>query len=623
MLPENPVEVLGINDAHRRSDVGDADLWTADQIALFPTQIYRYQIPTLTPRVWPKAQRITQATYNADFLRRDPLAARVLAALNPEGAAPRVVVAGGAAAAPYYETRVTASDVDFFVVGLDGDQSEELWKLVRDFTQSFCEACLDNDEGVLADFLGGDPGELVYKLAMGVLTLTLQVRVRYKVYKARKYQLILRTYPSGSAVVHGFDVPACCTFYDGRTAWSSTLGAYAHFFRVNLVNPAYRSTTYEPRLVKYFKRHYALGFVHLAAGALQNKAQLQLPHLTITTQLVRGNRAVGSVKAAAAGAKTGSDYESVAVNPNPQDWPWTSEGVAHYATRFVNLAQLVSGTNRFISVRCSSGLFDNRCRDDDGNLEWFPPGGEAERPPTFAEIFSREVFEHAVRAVARETYDSTTPVRINSLCKYLGMSTAEVGIFTEKLQALIIENPGRKVVVTEALQPFKDQLVERYDAAAEAPIEWWIKTDPGRQHTASLNPRMENPAEWYGPELTAAEPGTASLNVLAQSLLAALEDESLSNGGSGPVYYGYCSLCLAPLARSAPNTIILPCGHVFHAVFYADSECRGLLHWMREHSDCPCCRKDFDLSVNSHLSDYDVSGVDECPPVHLHIDWPS
>ena len=31
-FPTNPVEVLAINDAHRRYDVGNADLWTADEI---------------------------------------------------------------------------------------------------------------------------------------------------------------------------------------------------------------------------------------------------------------------------------------------------------------------------------------------------------------------------------------------------------------------------------------------------------------------------------------------------------------------------------------------------------------------------------------------------------------
>jgi len=111
----------------------------------------------------------------------------------------------------------------------------------------------------------------------------------------RKYQLFTTAYPSGSAAVHNFDVPACCTFYDGRTAWSSTLGAYAHLFRVNLVNPKYRSPTFGLRLVKYFKRYYALGFVHLATKELQ-QLKLSVYDLNVTPQLVCGNWATGDVQ---------------------------------------------------------------------------------------------------------------------------------------------------------------------------------------------------------------------------------------------------------------------------------------------------------------------------------------
>ena len=52
------------------------------------------------------------------------------------------------------------------------------------------------------------------------------------------------TTASVSALLHGFDVPACCVAYDGRATVMTSLAAWAHANRVNPVNPAYRSTTY-------------------------------------------------------------------------------------------------------------------------------------------------------------------------------------------------------------------------------------------------------------------------------------------------------------------------------------------------------------------------------------------
>jgi len=210
--------------------------------------------------------------------------------MNPEGAAPRIVVAGGAAAAPYYEKTVKASDADFFAVGLT---TEELPELASDFILAFCRS-----HERLADSLSNDLGVLT--LSESALTIALQVHSRCQQRSGRhsvvrKYQLFTKAYSSGSAAVHSFDVPSSCTFYDGRTAWSTTLGAYAHLFRVNLVNPLYRTSTFEPRLIKYFnRRYYALGLVDLATKALQTKIEIR--HFVITPRRVCGNWAVGDVQ---------------------------------------------------------------------------------------------------------------------------------------------------------------------------------------------------------------------------------------------------------------------------------------------------------------------------------------
>jgi hypothetical protein len=81
---------------------------------------------------------------------------------------------------------------------------------------------------------------------------------------------------------------------------------------------------------------------------------------------------------------------------------------------------------------------------------------------------------------------------------------------------------------------------------------------------------------------------------------SATSDSAASH--TGPVYaVDSCALCLSSLARGgSPNSITLPCGHRFHAA----SECRGLLPWIRSHSECPYCRKNFLEGYSAARPDY-------------------
>ena len=43
-----------------------------------------------------------------------------------------------------------------------------------------------------------------------------------------------------------------------------------------------------------------------------------------------------------------------------------------------------------------------------------------------------------------------------------------------------------------------EKLLARRELVAEQPIDWWISASPGRQWTASHDPRAVTPAAWYG-----------------------------------------------------------------------------------------------------------------------------
>lgn len=74
----------------------------------------------------------------------------------------------------------------------------------------------------------------------------------------RHVQIILRLYASPTEVLLGFDIDACCIGFDGRRVLCLERCALALARRRVVVNPARRSLTYEPRLLKYARRGFAL-----------------------------------------------------------------------------------------------------------------------------------------------------------------------------------------------------------------------------------------------------------------------------------------------------------------------------------------------------------------------------
>ena len=578
----DPFEVFRINDEHRRPDMPpEADLWTIDTLVGLGHQGYTFPVPTLVPPYWPPAQDVKQKTYDALFEKEFPIAIKILRAV-PEN----LVVAGGAAAWPLGELFAKAGDVDFFVVGIDPNDEAALWAKAAEFF----EACKDAVEAWAAN--DDSASSFVQLLTPGLLTLVVNFPCLPSYWK---FQLIMRAYPSVSALLHAFDVGSACVAYDGQTAKMTTLGVYAHAFRVNLVNPKYRSTTYEKRLAKYFDRNFAIAFPHLRRGALSPGAKLVLPHITLAVTAAGGNWAAGRPEISSPASS--SEYE-----PTLSWWGWADDpsDLSRYGISFVNLAQLASGQNRFAIVGATViGEHDVEEREDIRYIPFAkyarPAGPELRVGPTFADVFSYEDFLAAVGVVSRGVYnDGVRHIRPNSLTKYLGLTREEAQTFIETLSQTLIANPDKKVTLTGPLEFLKERLTRRYLAAAEKPIEWWITRAPERQFTASLDPRMEHPAEWYGKENVEDDAETAAAGtteVYVESLRAALAARTPRPDAPGESK-DQCPLCLGPLHSGDPNCVIPVCGHVIHWARTAENGCKGLIAWVRNEGrgDCPICR---------------------------------
>lgn len=565
VLLEDPIELFRKNDEYKYdAKDGTVDLWTADEIAEFPITSYQQRVTTVTPKFWPKPSIITQEIYNKYFDYCDPFAGEILRKMNPKDVSPRIIVAGGAATAPYYfETGFRPSDIDFFAVGLDGNNEDDLWKLIHDFMSVFCKICNPN----------GDY-KILQILTPGLLTLYVQLG-KYSYSERKKYQFILRCYPSAAAVVHGFDIPSCCTFYDGYISKSTTLGAYAHHFRVNLVNPEYRYNTYEYRLEKYFYKTYAIGFVHLDKEALIDKDLVKLPHINIYIDKICNG--IGRIEHTDIVPR--SSYENIECNSLLID---NLEGK-------INLAQLAADKGYYTIVRPTNKLIKFS--------EWY--GGETTRAPIFEEVFTRNMFEHTINNVI----DSSENYKLNGdhLKKYLGMFDKEIIIFLKQLAEVRVFNPNKKILVANSLQYFKNRLSIRYDKNVGTKIDWW---DTENKNMFMDGSHIESPEHWY------TEQNLIVNTSHTDNIIEINYDEN-----TGKVYEGDCSLCQTEIKCGEPNTIILPCGHIFHVSFNVKSGCKGFLAY--DTRFCPYCRAD----TSQQMLKKEKQVPKPVQTIQLSIDW--
>lgn len=578
-LTDDPLEALAENDRHRRADGPESGLWTVDQWAAAVPRQYKYVVQTLAPRHWPTATPLGQAEYNRRFATEFPEVASILPIEN-------VYVAGGAAAWPFGESSVKVGDVDLFIAGIEPADRVALWKKVAEVVRKLRRAFMRG---------AGDSGRraaaVTETLSPGLVTFTAsftneQYGGRYSDQKdARKVQIILRAFPSVSGILHGFDVPACCVAYDGRRAYLTYLAAWAHAFRVNVVCPAYRSTTYEARLVKYFGRGYALALPHLRRGALAKDVPLQLPHLVLQPSIVRGLFAVGTAALPAGETAPESDYGPSRVRI------WSLGEIVDWAPAHINIRQLAAGENRFVVMSLVEREARRRWRRPplDENRKGIPFAKYTTAEPLFADVLPRALFEKTLDVAAKATVNGRGLINSVTLRRVFRLSGAEISRFTVAVSEALSRNPGRRLDMSPALARFRAALVAAYDAVP-ADVGWWIVTDPSRQYTVSLNPRIETPALWYGAAY-AEEVKAPSTDDFVEALLATLEGRQ-GAAEDRPVFDSMCPLCRDPLARGVANSVILPCGHIFH---WSETEdgCSGLYSWAVDHHNCPTCRRAF------------------------------
>ena len=545
-IPSCPFAVLAANDRLREANdrapltgrSSGCALWSVDALRAGDAQLARLRAhgpgtTTVWPRITPMPRCTlpewpTQAEYSERFAANFPEVASILPIEH-------VVVAGGAAswAVTGYDTELCGvpphtpvdrghgesapielvGDVDLFMVGLPYCEDSPstivaFWCKVHEVCSRLRRALSDGGwscatevctPGLITFIAHREEPELTYGgCYQGQSSTKLQV------------QLILRAFPSVSALLHGFDVPACCVAYDGRTAVLTGLAAWAHVHRVNLVNPAYRSSTFERRLCKYFDRGFALGLLHLRRGLLdaaivQRCRSLRLPRLNIA-QLFHDCEG---------GATLAYPFEAMV-------YPVDRGPVGALESRYESASSLctkllkehIGGSNN-AAARCVArfnlhllGRGKTPCVMASvfnlGGAEHSWEGATDYRtfavwPPTTADVLNRATFCDALDRDIRRICNGEG-VAAFECALGLGLTIAECDAM-RGTDAVLADYSDADRAAELAAATMADAVIDRlhaaYDAMPEA-IDWCIELGVGSALTACFAPLPESPADWYG-----------------------------------------------------------------------------------------------------------------------------
>lgn len=149
-----------------------------------------------------------------------------------------ILIAGGCISNLLLGRNDKSSDVDFFVYGLSEEEaSKKVYSVVRDIL-SYENVDLD-----------------LYLKNTHNVTIVVS---HSDIYNPIKIQFIFRLYKTLSSILHGFDIGSSAVGFNGKEVYFTSLSKFAYENMMNVIDTTRRSTTYEKRLIKYFKRGFGI-----------------------------------------------------------------------------------------------------------------------------------------------------------------------------------------------------------------------------------------------------------------------------------------------------------------------------------------------------------------------------
>lgn len=392
-----------------------------------------------------------------------------------------VIIAGGAIGSTLCQQDL-GNDIDIFLYGLTPEQAtEKTIELIQQIYGSYESAVVEqytDDEDISDSKLESIKANLRTKHTMNNVRnkncITLQFEPVPKAKKDKNQdkedllprlgtstiQIILRLYKSIQEILYGFDLGSSMIGYDGNNLYFSALGKFAYEYSANIVDPSRRSTTYEQRLYKYYRRGFHIILPEFNITKLRTEylkynldEVCQLPYFPFTYRNLKGNK-IYLYRLLTKQGKEKSDY---------QDY------VNEYKIFYLNLKNLVKNEDNYYYY------------SDQMNFDIIstPPYISRSRIIDFYDVLEKKISRGA-------------NLNLNILSNYF---SEPVNV----LNAILTRNATQNADELNArIEQEKQLILSRYDSISQTPYLSWVTQNPGSQISGSFNPIISNSKDWYG-----------------------------------------------------------------------------------------------------------------------------
>ena len=390
----------------------------------------------------------------------------------------------------------SSSDVDFFIYGLSVEEANERigqWvNNVLNCAKKYVDS-RDADE----KYKPGYDQTLDCEMIRNNNTLLIKIC-------GSSLQLIFRLYKSKSEVLHGFDLGSSAIGFDGNNVYVTSLGKFCYEHSCNIIDSTRRSTTYEHRLEKYFKRGFNIVLPSLNLGLLRrnyfkyNLSEVcELPHFVFTYSDIVGNKII--VKDFYNKYSDTSDYKL--------------EDIDEYNAFHTNMYNIVNNVDFFYytstDITSSTDYMKYRKHEILSKGPRLSKGSVI----SFYEVLKKDLNHSKIDVMKLKRYIPTEKASViaKNMVEYSDSDYLE-NLINKQIQ-LTLE---------------KVNVLKRKN---HSEIHW-IVDNPGTQLCGSFNPIFKDESEWYGEYYTPLSPitkGNLTTDKKIFSLGKSLEDISYSN----------------------------------------------------------------------------------------------
>jgi len=408
-------------------------------------------------------------------------------------------------------------------------------------------------------------------------------------------QIILRDYYSKDEIAISFDISACSIIYDGIDVYFTKMAAWSFINKLIIVLLRYRSTTYEKRLKKYFKKGFGLIFPKLKHFEQLNTFganKVELPYLTLhICSYVSKNIAIGWIDLPNLNViertniinnnglnKIGINYDDISTIIVSNTIMPKSKMLEH------NIEELLKNSNYFIH----SYIYNRE------NREYTIPKYHIFSHFQINNIVSEKGYIHFIdRAIKKIIYKNKNYYKLDQkIFDVLFIEYEQYDILKNEIESIIHEINNRiedevsiasaKVIINGAFFKLaKDELIKLYKTKKNKYIDWCIKINRDIELTGSLHPSYIPANAWYGDYYMDS---TIKCNKIMTSELNKILFDFVNS-----YELILCPLCFEYINYFKNNIIILDCGHIYH--YNASSICEGIKKWIKVKNICPECRE--------------------------------